>query len=127
MNRLYIAIAAVITLLTVTRCGGNSSNIPADSAEPAASSTGEKTLSTKFPEMEIPSIIDNREQVIEYAATHYWTNFFNTERVSALNTAQIEDSSAILGIDTASVSDALARYLTVVLPQADLSTAGNSL
>lgn len=127
---------AVMTALAVTGCGGNSNNSgnsgSTDNSSSSANTgntgnTGSNGGTNKFPIIEIPSVINQREQIIEYVANNYWAEFFNPKRVSALSSTQLKDSSAILGIDTATVAEALASYLTAILPQADLTTAGNSL
>ena len=129
----------VITALAVTGCGGNSNNsVNSDSTSSLGSkgnsansgnmgNLGSNGSTNKFPNIEIPSVINQREQIIEYVANNYWAEFFNPKRVSALGSTQLKDSSSILGIDTAAVAEALASYLTAILPQADLTTAGNSL
>ncbi len=128
----------VMAALAVTGCSSNSSSsgnpgssgnsgLSADNSATATTLAAKQVIPNKFPIIEIPSIINQKEQITEYVATNYWAEFFNAKRVSALSDTQLKDSSSILGIDTASVAEAIASYLTALLPQADPKTACNSL
>ena len=126
MNRIYTIIKLTITLLTIAlltaKCGNNSSagNSSEDSAEKPESQNG-------FPNIDIPAMINDREQMINYVAKNFWSEFFNPKRLSTIENRQPNDSSTMRSIDTSSVNDALARYLMVILPQANLGTASSSL
>lgn len=130
MDRISTIIKLTASLLVITLftagCGSNSSNSapednsPNDSAEKAVSSNN-------FPNIDIPAMINDREQMVNYVAQNFWSEFFSPKRLSALNSAQLKDSSAIIGVDTSAVNDALARYLTVILPQAELGASVSSL
>lgn len=127
MKRLYIVAITMVALATAGCRGGSSQKA---AAEETAAQTGDKNAHeylSRFPEVTVPSVINDRGQMIEYVTTNYWNEFFGTKRVSALSNLQLSDSSAVLGVDTAAVSDALAMYLTIILPQADLNTARASL
>ena len=128
MNRIYIIIKLTVTLLTVALltagCGNNSSSSAGNSSIPPAE---KPELQNGFPNIDIPAIINDREQMVNNVAQNFWAEFFNPKRLSTIDNRQPNDSSTILSIDTASVNDALARYLMVILPQADLGTAGSSL
>lgn len=126
MKRLYIAAITMFALATAGCGGGSNSSTDSTGAGQSTDKIAHEHLE-RFPDAAVPSIINDREQMIEYVAANYWAEFFNTKRLSALSTLQLGDSSAILGVDTAAVSDALARYLTIILPQADPNTASKSL
>lgn len=130
MNRIYTIIELTITLLAVALltagCGSNASS-SASAGNSSKNSAEKPALQNSFPNIDIPAMINDREQMVNHVAKNYWAEFFNPKRISALDNRQPNDSSTILLVDTATVSDALARYLMVILPQADLGTAISSL
>lgn len=70
------------------------------------SCTGRKTADVvyrSFPNLTVPGMYTSREEIIEYAAGHYWDPYFAGEGVT--------DSAAVLGVRKADLEQALANYI----------------
>lgn len=70
------------------------------------SCTGRKTADVvyrSFPNLTVPGMYTSREEIIEYAAGHYWDPYFAGEGAT--------DSVAVLGVRKADLEQALANYI----------------
>lgn len=74
----------------------------------------------QFPQVEVPSYINDREQAVNYMVRNYWDNFF------AMDTPCTKDSSAIHGVDSLSFEEAFGYYARL-LTMADKRSVQASL
>lgn len=73
----------------------------------------------QFPQVEVPSYINDREQAVNYMARKFWDKFFAIENFCA------SDSSAVHGVDSLSFEEAFGLYARL-LTIADAKSAAAS-
>lgn len=74
----------------------------------------------QFPQVEVPSYINDREQAVNYMVRNYWDKFF------AMDTPCTKDSSALHGVDSLSFEESFGLYARL-LTMADKRSVGISL
>lgn len=67
----------------------------------------------KFPVLEVPAMLTDRQEVLSYAGAHFWDAFFSGSGIT--------DTSAVLGVPNADLHGTTAEYLQIVssLPLAE--------
>ncbi len=90
MRQFRIAAAAALVLAALCSCKGGSSSAPVPD--------------NKFTMPEIPAVITEQQEAIDYVVKHYWDSFFAEERPG------MRDTSLVLGFKRDVISEAFCRY-----------------
>lgn len=103
-----IFLAAAVTV--VAACGGNNSDNKGKAGSP--------TL--PFPDVQVPAMVNNREQAVEYMALNYWKGFTDPSRTGRC------DSLYVAGVDYGTVEQKFADW-TYILDNVSLDVALKSV